>query len=45
MNLLGSSDIAILPQSTITIAGRIASIQFYSSGAGTINIYVNKNNP
>jgi hypothetical protein len=41
-NLLGASDIAILPQSTITVAGRIGSIQFYSSGAGTINIYVNK---
>jgi hypothetical protein len=41
-NLLGATDIAILPQSTITVAGRIGSIQFYSSGAGTINIYVNK---
>ncbi|CAF3507643.1 unnamed protein product [Rotaria sordida] len=39
-NLLTINDIVILPQSTITIAGRIASIQFYSSGAGTINIYL-----
>ncbi|CAF4157649.1 unnamed protein product [Rotaria sp. Silwood2] len=39
-NLLTVNDIVILPQSTITIAGRISSIQFYSSGAGTINIYL-----
>jgi hypothetical protein len=41
-NLLGTTDIAILPQSTVTVAGRIGSIQYYSSGAGTINIYVNQ---
>ncbi len=40
--LLGGSDIAILPQSTVNVTGRIGSIQFYSSGAGTINIYVNQ---
>lgn len=40
VNLLGPTDIAILPQSLITVAGRIGSIQFYSSGAGTVNIYV-----
>ncbi|UJR27333.1 hypothetical protein I4U23_008626 [Adineta vaga] len=39
-NLLGSSDVAILPQSLITVAGRIASVQFYSSAAGTVNIYL-----
>jgi hypothetical protein len=42
VNLLSSSDIAILPQSTITVAGRIGSVQFYSSGAGSVTIYVNK---
>ncbi len=41
VNLLTTSDIVILPQSTVTIAGRIGSVQFYSSSAGTINIYVN----
>ncbi|CAM4771183.1 unnamed protein product [Rotaria magnacalcarata] len=40
VNLLTVNDIVILPQSTMTVAGRIASIQFYSSGAGTINIYL-----
>ena len=40
VNLLAAADIAILPQSIVTMAGRIGSIQFYSSGAGTINIYV-----
>jgi hypothetical protein len=40
--LLGVSDIAILPQSTVNFTGSIGSIQFYSSGAGTISIYVNK---
>ncbi|CAF1178747.1 unnamed protein product [Adineta steineri] len=39
-SLLGASDIAILPQSTVKVAGRLATIQFYSSGAGTINIYL-----
>ena len=39
-NLLGVLDIAILPQSLITVAGRIGSIQFYSSGSGTVTIYV-----
>ena len=43
-NLLGSSDVAILPQSLITVAGRIASVQFYSSAAGTVNIYVSNQN-
>lgn len=42
VNLLTVNDIVILPQSTVTVAGRIGSIQFYSSAAGTINIYVNK---
>ncbi|CAM2704890.1 unnamed protein product [Rotaria socialis] len=40
VNLLTVNDIVILPQSTITVAGRIASIQFYSSGVGTVNIYL-----
>ncbi|CAF4570580.1 unnamed protein product [Rotaria sp. Silwood1] len=39
-NLLTVNDVVILPQSIITIAGRLSSIQFYSSGAGTINIYL-----
>lgn len=37
---LTTSDIAILPQSTFTAAGRITSIQFYTSGAGPGTIYV-----
>ena len=41
-SLLGATDIAILPQSTVTVAGRIGSIQFYTSGAGTVNIYVSQ---
>ncbi|CAF3607443.1 unnamed protein product [Adineta steineri] len=39
-SLLGASDIAILPQSTIKVAGRLATIQLYSSGAGTISVYL-----
>lgn len=39
-NLLVATDVAILPQSIVTTAGRIGSIQFYSSGAGSITIYV-----
>lgn len=39
-DLLTASDIVILPQSTVTVAGRIASVQFYASAAGTIDIYV-----
>jgi hypothetical protein len=39
-SLLTATDIAILSQATIAVAGRIASIQFYTSGSGSITIYV-----
>ena len=39
---LTGTDIVILPQSTLTLAGRIASIQFYAATSGSITIYVSE---
>jgi hypothetical protein len=36
------ADMVILPQSTVMVAGRIASIQFYASAAGSLTIYVSE---
>lgn len=41
-SLQSIGDVVILPQSTVTIAGQIASIQFYASAAGSVTIYVSE---